>query len=206
MTVNQDGASRYSPPPPYERPSSSSSESDGHVKYIPLSEKTTIELTMLEHQDPNNPFAFTTQQLNDMLERRNMDFVHQLGGIESFARGLHSSTAHGICDTSDPLPVITLHNLTATATATTTPSSINNNASRKLPSAREQRNAVFGTNVLPQIQGVSIMQLMRASLQDKTLVKLIQCDRRLGFILIGSVTTTDSLDNCSHGVAGRRAV
>lgn len=176
MTVDQDDVPRYSPPPPYERqsslpppsPSSSSDNteacSNGQAEYTPLSKKTTAELTMLDHRDPNNPFAFTTRQLSDMLEKRDVDFVHQLGGIEAFARGLHSSTTRGICDTSDPLPPITLHNLAAASTGSP------NTTKHSAISAREQRTAVFGTNILPQVQGVSIVQLMWISLQDKTLV------------------------------------
>lgn len=180
MRIDQDDIldiQRYSShPPPYE---SQRTQEKGTDDASPVT--ASIDMMMLPHQDPNNPFAFTPEQLMTLMETRDMDFLDRIGGVEGVAKGLHSDTINGLYEEQErhELRPISLRDLERR------PSTDSNNK-RILDQEDEeediiayhqpeqprffQRRAVFGSNVLPQIQITNIFQLMWESLQDKTLV------------------------------------
>ncbi|ORX53594.1 PMCA-type calcium-translocating P-type ATPase [Hesseltinella vesiculosa] len=56
----------------------------------------------LPHCDPHNPFAFTVQQLINLVDKKDLPFLSQLDGPEGLARGLHSCLTNGLSYTHDP--------------------------------------------------------------------------------------------------------
>jgi Ca2+-transporting ATPase len=121
-------------------------------------------MTRLPHCDPDNPFDFTLQQLESLVDRKDLGFLQQLQGVEGLARGLHTSLTRGLTD-----PVSSTGN-----NMDHTPSSSfylekQQHATDAVPTFT-QRQQVFGTNTLPTMDSNSLLQLMWIALQDKTLV------------------------------------
>lgn len=131
-----------------------------------LSESTTaIDMTRLPHRDPDNPFEFTLQQLESLVDRKDLWFLQQLQGVEGLARGLHTSLTRGLAEQVSP---------TCNPIDHTRLSSSFYLEKQQQPSDAAttfaQRQQVFGTNTLPTMDSNSLFQLMWIALQDKTLV------------------------------------
>ncbi|KAI9272810.1 hypothetical protein BDA99DRAFT_545701 [Phascolomyces articulosus] len=68
------------------------------------------------HYDPKNPFAFSAEQLGTLVEKRNIEFLNEVGGVFGMAKGLHSDIMQGIAqDERYPLRTITLNDLVSAA-------------------------------------------------------------------------------------------
>ncbi|KAG2233877.1 hypothetical protein INT48_005218 [Thamnidium elegans] len=124
---------------------------------------------MVPHLDPSNPFAFSLKQMCQVVDQKHMEFLEKIGGIQGIARGLHSSLKQGVDWNEVNLPFIRIFDLKTLAT----PEYFN----PQFPISKDhdtfiQRKLIFGSNVLPPIEEVSLLQLMWKSFQDKTLILL----------------------------------
>ncbi|KAI8982515.1 PMCA-type calcium-translocating P-type ATPase [Pilobolus umbonatus] len=152
-----------------------------------------IDLTdhLTPHNDASNPFAFTPEQLNALIDPKNIPLLATFGGLEGVARGLQANLDTGLIpneqihqkislsqivkEKDDSLYVEemefkrtnTIHSLGRQLTHKT-------DATVPLPneSAFTQRRRAFGANVLPESKSKSIFQLMWMAFQDKTLILL----------------------------------
>ncbi|KAI8371591.1 PMCA-type calcium-translocating P-type ATPase [Radiomyces spectabilis] len=198
MTLDHHEVHGYSPPPytDYDADQgqdrfrhSVSSTNSPKQSFSPLQrpspkQSSTINLTMLPHQDPSNPFAFTPHQLTALVDRKDLDFLAQIGGVEGVAQGLHSSLTQGISSQEANLPPITLHDLETAALDDVKAESYTFIDEKQPPvpgtdSATSldiepflQRRRVFGSNILPTMEVKSIFYLMWLSFQDRTLILL----------------------------------
>ncbi|KAI8062501.1 PMCA-type calcium-translocating P-type ATPase [Gongronella butleri] len=50
----------------------------------------------LPHRDPSNPFSFTVQQLISLVDKKDVNFLAAMDGMDGLANGLHSSLVHGL--------------------------------------------------------------------------------------------------------------
>jgi Ca2+-transporting ATPase len=149
-----------------------------------LDEKTNhveIDLNVSAHDDPHNPFAFSTDQLSALMDPKNVPLLRAYGGLEGVARGLHVNLKSGLIPNAPQHPRITLDEVTKDEVQeiefkrTPTVHSLARQYTHKTiaqdESAFPQRKSVFGRNVLPETQSKNLLQLMWIAFQDKTLVK-----------------------------------
>ncbi|KAI8339734.1 hypothetical protein BC941DRAFT_421275 [Chlamydoabsidia padenii] len=123
---------------------------------------TIIDMNRFPHRDPDNPFAFTIQQLESLVERKDLVFLQQLQGVEGLAHGLHTNLTRGLADQ------VSVH-----SELSTSDDSFYQQQQEKQPQPTlAKRQQVFGTNTLPILDSNSLLQLMWIALQDKTLVLL----------------------------------
>ncbi|KAI9492376.1 PMCA-type calcium-translocating P-type ATPase [Zychaea mexicana] len=115
------------------------------------------------HKDSDNPFAFKPSQLEALMDPKNLDLLIKYGGLEGVARGLHADIHAGLSPTTEISSSIPLDSIMNASTESSSFEAVNN---------IEQRTQVFGTNILPQIKGKSIFQLMFLAFRDKTLILL----------------------------------
>ncbi|CAO3650572.1 unnamed protein product [Cunninghamella blakesleeana] len=159
-------------------------------KYEPLessSPSTMIDMIRIPHHDNKNPFSFTIQQLISLVDRKDLDFLQQIGGIEGLAKGLHSNLAHGINENELDLPSIHIEQLenhqqqyheekenndSDLNSDISTPLILPNNNVTPCSPRFVQRKYVYGTNTLPDVNSNSLLQLMWNAFQDKTLILL----------------------------------
>lgn len=128
----------------------------------------SINLSFVPHLDPINPFAFSALQLCQVVNQKNLDFIKKVGGIQGISKGLHSNIHHGLVWNEDNLPFIRMYDLIH-------PKKEQEVFQSQIPLSMDcdtfvQRRQIFGSNVLPQIEQVTLLQLMWQSFQDKTLV------------------------------------
>jgi hypothetical protein len=143
------------------------------------SNPVNIEKLLQYHGDPQNPFAFTIDQLYAMFDPKNIDLLVAFGGLEGIAKGLHSNIKDGLSNHENaPFEPITLSQLIDSDNVEH-PKLEDECVSPPAPSPTQhtsantrfaQRQAVFGTNTLPEVKGNNIFQLMWMAFKDKTLV------------------------------------
>ncbi|CAO3686790.1 unnamed protein product [Umbelopsis ramanniana] len=143
-----------------------------------------IEQLLQQHQDPQNPFAFTTKQLSALYDPKNIELLAAYGGLEGIAKGLHSNARDGLStDENAPFEPITLSALTDTNGTDESKYELSDGESKEHstpPPAQHttsgtrfgQRQAVYGSNVLPDVKAKNIFQLMWMAFNDKTLILL----------------------------------
>ncbi|KAI9032755.1 PMCA-type calcium-translocating P-type ATPase [Phycomyces nitens] len=114
-------------------------------------------LIPMGHMSDGDPsvFGVTAEQLVDMVDRKDLDFLDQLGGVDGLARALHSHPTRGLSSTDCGMigPV--------------------NTADPDKEDRGCERIEAFGTNVLPTVEQASLWQLMWIAFQDKTLILLV---------------------------------
>jgi Ca2+-transporting ATPase len=141
-----------------------------------LKPSESVDMLKVPHTDPANPFAFTLEQMTNLVGQNRLDFLDHVGGIESVAKGLHSHHTTGLVWNEDNLSYVRMYDLLQHKKAehkqkedefyqAQFPLSIDSETFT-------QRRQVFGYNVLPQVEEVSLLQLMWEAFQDKTLVYL----------------------------------
>lgn len=158
------------PPSPLYAPSI---KEDGH--------NIGIDHLLQPHQDPENPFAFTTEQLSALYDPKNIELLAAYGGLEGIARGLHTDIKSGLSsDEHAPFEPVSLNDIIETQVEKDKPE-ITAEKPISAPSPGHhtaansrfaQRQAVFGPNVLPEAKGKNIFQLMWMAFKDKTLILL----------------------------------
>ncbi|KAI9314507.1 hypothetical protein BX666DRAFT_1862639 [Dichotomocladium elegans] len=164
--------------------------------------------TMIPHQNPLNPFAFTPDQLMALIEKRDMGTLHSIGGVDGLAKGLHSNTQHGLNPNQEQyeLHSISLDDLQARTSSRSEhdddediEEEIAAYDLQELPKKHEtfhQRRAIFGSNVLPHIRHKSLLALMWAALKDKTLIMLtVSAAISLAVGIYEDTTTADYDEN-----------
>lgn len=138
-----------------------------------------VDMLMVPHIDPSNPFAFNCEQMCQIVDQKHLDFLEKVGGIEGIAKGLHSNTKSGLVWNEESLSFIRMFDLTNPQTKEKEEEHFyDNSAAFPLSLDSEtfiQRRRIFGSNVLPQIEQVSLLELMWQAFQDKTLVKWCLC-------------------------------
>ncbi|KAI9497728.1 hypothetical protein BDB00DRAFT_919049 [Zychaea mexicana] len=190
------------PPPPYFEPNNPAVDEEGEAGISTMYYYSSIDMIRAAHYDPKNPFAFSADQLGAVVEKRDLKYLNDVGGVLGMAKGLHSDIMQGLPDDERYLlRTITLNDLVTAASScnkSTTSSDddddddesdildedmvaydVNNLYQNHDVDGNDsiathhQRKAVFGRNVLPCVQHKSLLRLIWTSLQDKTLILLI---------------------------------
>ena len=124
---------------------------------------------MVPHVDPSNPFAFSCQQMCHIISQKNIEFIDKMGGIEGISKGLHSHLQYGLVWNEQHLEYIRMYDLMYPTTEK------QEFYDGQFPISMDcdtfiQRRQIFGSNVLPEIKQVTLLNLMWQAFQDKTLV------------------------------------
>ncbi|OZJ02550.1 hypothetical protein BZG36_04504 [Bifiguratus adelaidae] len=151
------------------------------------------------HNDPENPFAFSVEQLTALVDPKNLELLHALGGVKGIVAGLHADAVVGLgADERVAFDPITLDDINhynddldidtaepkrpsipppgirpkrdATSKSRKSILSVSSDHDYHFP----QRKQVFGRNVLPDVKSKSLLQLMWEALQDRILI-LLSC-------------------------------
>ncbi|CAO3687650.1 unnamed protein product [Rhizopus stolonifer] len=131
-----------------------------------MTEETMICLDL----DPSNPFAFTPRQLIHLVDRKQLDLLNSIGGVDGLARGLHTSKSRGLDCSEENLEFISMYDLKKPSDKEEyeEKSHVWIEESKRF----EQRTKVFGLNRLPELEPVSLMKIMWEAYQDKMLMLL----------------------------------
>lgn len=136
-----------------------------------LKASLSAEMEILQHIDPANPFAFSLEQMTSIVDHKHFQFLQHVGGIEGIARGLHSNIKSGLDWNEANLAYVRMFDL---QNENKQPDESFFDAQLPLSlhdsETFTQRRQVFGSNVLPTVEEVTLLQLMWESFQDKTLV------------------------------------
>jgi Ca2+-transporting ATPase len=145
--------------------------------------KSSIQVNMEQllqpHDNPENPFAFTSEQLSALYDPKNVELLSAYGGLEGIAKGLHSNAKDGLStDEHAPFDPISLNDIIDTHVMEVTKPELDSQGPATPPPAHHttansrfaQRAAVFGSNTLPDVKAKNIFQLMWMAFKDKTLV------------------------------------
>ncbi|KAL0095154.1 PMCA-type calcium-translocating P-type ATPase [Phycomyces blakesleeanus] len=153
---------------------------------IPDSSPTSVTIDLREyptpHNDPKNPFAFTPDQLSDLMDPKNLPLLASLGGLLGIARGLHVNLSTGLIPNADIHSPITIEqilskpeiisNQSNDISPNIDPQSTETEGNLESQSPFPQRLHIYGSNVLPEVKTKSIFHLMWVAFQDKTLILL----------------------------------
>ncbi|EPB81850.1 hypothetical protein HMPREF1544_11434 [Mucor circinelloides 1006PhL] len=138
-----------------------------------LKASLSAEMEILQHIDPANPFAFSLEQMTSIVDHRHFQFLQHVGGIEGIAKGLHSNIKSGLDWNEANLAYVRMFDLQK---ENKQPDESFFDAQFPLSlhdsETFTQRRQVFGSNVLPTVEEVTLLQLMWESFQDKTLILL----------------------------------
>ena len=125
-TNRYTSTSTLPPPPPYDS-TAPTFVNNHHHQTTPMGNDerndistmyyySSIDMIRAAHYDPKNPFAFTAEQLSTLIEKRDLKFLNDIGGILGMAKGLHSDIMQGIAENERyPLRSITLNDLVSAA-------------------------------------------------------------------------------------------
>jgi hypothetical protein len=146
------------------------------------------------HNNPENPFAFTPQQLSALQDPKNIELLHTYGGLDGVAQGLHADTGNGLNPNRKIDSNITLNDITSDKQQIKAPGSdveyvedvegVEDVQDKSAPKTAmptptgpyAKRMTVFGANVLPAVKGKNLFQLMWMAFNDKTLVNKIKIE------------------------------
>ncbi|KAL9547568.1 hypothetical protein MBANPS3_006110 [Mucor bainieri] len=149
-----------------------------------LKPSTSTEMEILQHIDPANPFAFSLEQMTSIVDHKHYAFLQHVGGMEGVAKGLHSNIKSGLDWNEDHLAYIRMFDLQGDKTQQQQEEKKEDDDEEEafynaqFPLSMHdsetfiQRRQVFGSNVLPTVEEVTLLQLMWESFQDKTLILL----------------------------------
>lgn len=165
------------------------------------SSSTDMEI-LLQHIDPANPFAFSLEQMTSIVDHKHFEFLQHVGGIEGIAKGLHSNIKAGLDWNEAHLDYIRMFDLQNEKKQDSEEALFDAQFPLSMHDSEifTQRRQVFGSNVLPTVEEVSLWQLMWESFQDKTLVQQLArsiCIHRL-------TLATDFADHFSHDFTDSR--
>ncbi|KAI8989363.1 PMCA-type calcium-translocating P-type ATPase [Pilobolus umbonatus] len=124
------------------------------------------------HSDPHNPFAFTPAQLSALYDPKNLPLLHVFGGLDGVAKGLHANVHSGLSPNMNIDSHITLNDVTLDASQLKEKSDIPPTETITENETDDPRTAIFGANILPDVKGKNIFQLMWMAFKDKTLILL----------------------------------
>ncbi|RCH92714.1 hypothetical protein CU098_003094 [Rhizopus stolonifer] len=161
---------------------------------------THVDMVFTSHIEPANPFAFSLEQMSSIVVQKHIEFIKRMGGIKTIARGLHSNLDTGLDWNEAHLPYIRIYDIQHKQEEYHEP---------QLPLSMydsdtfEQRRQVFGSNVLPPIERITLLQIMWEAFQDKTLIMLTTAaliSLTLGIYEDLYTTEYDALGNIIPGV------
>lgn len=156
-----------------------------------MTEETIICLDL----DPSNPFAFTPRQLIHLVDRKQLDLLNSIGGVDGLARGLHSNKSRGLDCFEENLEFISMYDLKKPSDKEEyeDKSHVWIEESKRF----EQRTKVFGLNKLPELEPVSLMRIMWEAYQDKMLVNISK------FLFLSfCLNCVDATDSFCHYLSG----
>ncbi|KAL4876710.1 hypothetical protein BJY04DRAFT_222885 [Aspergillus karnatakaensis] len=122
--------------------------------FVDAASKQSVEQKFhnnLDRPAADNPFEFTPNQLNNLLNPKSLDALRDLGGIEGLARGLHADLTAGL----------SVDELSAQGTS---------KSQGQSPS--DARSRIYGRNQLPPKKPKSIWRLAWITLQEAVLIML----------------------------------
>lgn len=143
------------------------------------STQVNMEQFLQPHDNPENPFAFTSEQLSALYDPKNVELLSAYGGLEGIAKGLHSNAKDGLStDEHAPFDPISLNDIIDIHVMEVTKPELDSQGSATPPPAHHttansrfaQRITTFGSNTLPDVKAKNIFQLMWMAFKDKTLV------------------------------------
>ncbi|GAN06192.1 calcium-translocating p-type atpase [Mucor ambiguus] len=141
-----------------------------------LQPSTSTGMEILQHIDPANPFAFSLEQMSSIVDHKHFQFLQHVGGVEGVAKGLHTNIKSGLDWNEANLAYIRMFDLQNEKKQQEEKEEAFYNSQFPLSmhdsETFTQRRQVFGANVLPTVQEVTLLQLMWESFQDKTLILL----------------------------------
>ncbi|CAJ2512515.1 Uu.00g055300.m01.CDS01 [Anthostomella pinea] len=127
--------------------------------------------TEADFQVENNPFAFSTGQLNKLLNPKSLPAFRALGGLAGIERGLQSNIRAGLSLDETSVPsTVTFEQALRRASDTTLESS-----ERPTPSDSEafvDRSRIYGKNILPSKKATPLWVLMWNAYNDKVIILL----------------------------------
>ncbi|KAI9251226.1 PMCA-type calcium-translocating P-type ATPase [Sporodiniella umbellata] len=130
------------------------------------------------HQNPTNPFAFTAEQLEALVDPKNMSLLRDYQDVKGVAKGLHVDLKIGLMPYINHQPISLKQVMEENSTSekdlgeNRRQSANCTNTSANIQTLFPQRTNVFGPNMLPKISSKNIFQLMWLAFQDKTLILL----------------------------------
>ncbi|KAF9921596.1 hypothetical protein FBU30_008350 [Linnemannia zychae] len=126
---------------------------------------------IIDRPNDNGPFAFTPEELIDLIDPKSPEKLESYGGIEGILRGLHADPVRGL---STPAGEKLLHHVTTDGGEK--PSAVSGYRIGSIDTAVvsfADREKYFGRNVLPKRRPKSIFELMWIALQEKILILLL---------------------------------
>ncbi|KAG1551035.1 hypothetical protein G6F51_002092 [Rhizopus arrhizus] len=128
---------------------------------------------MTPHSDPSNPFAFTPDQLSALQDPKNIQLLHAYGGLNGVAKGLHANIKSGLTSSDDFDSKVTLNDITLDQSLIKEASpSVQQTEIKEDGKPFHKRRSIFGENILPEVKGKNLFQLMWMAFNDKTLILL----------------------------------
>ncbi|KAF9177096.1 hypothetical protein BGZ50_009207, partial [Haplosporangium sp. Z 11] len=173
-------STQFQPEPSQQMPHQAMASTDVDTQLGNLEEKHPQQPEVQPHQArtpiparPNNngPFAFTPDELMDLIDPKSMENLKAYGGIQGLLTGLHADAAKGLATSSNqPLHGVTTEDTEKPQTPAVAYQMDNVDTSAV---SLEDREQYFGRNVLPKRKPKSIFQLMWIALQEKILILLL---------------------------------
>lgn len=160
---------------PFKTPVSPSAASTSNASTVVGDYDTAVRQELRRDADsvPNNPFAFTPDQLSKLLNPKSLAVYQALGGIRGIAAGLQSDVHSGLSGDECTVPG---HVSFDEATNPQTPIKEKGSDSSRLPSASaqpfEDRIRVHGRNALPPKKVTPLWRLIWNAYNDTVLIVL----------------------------------
>jgi len=121
----------------------------------------------------NNPFAFTTGQLNKFLNPKSLSAFKAVGGILGLEKGLRTNLTVGLSvDEGIILGNVSFQEAIAAARTGKDDADIVQSSSESNPGTFEDRKRIFSDNTIPLKKAKSIWRLMWEQYNDKILILL----------------------------------
>ncbi|RCI06933.1 hypothetical protein CU098_005456, partial [Rhizopus stolonifer] len=114
--------------------------------------------------------AAERRRFESLMDRKQLDLLNSIGGVDGLARGLHSNKSRGLDCFEENLEFISMYDLKKPSDKEEyeDKSHVWIEESKRF----EQRTKVFGLNKLPELEPVSLMRIMWEAYQDKMLMLL----------------------------------
>ncbi|KAF9281824.1 hypothetical protein BGZ68_006408 [Mortierella alpina] len=156
-----------------------------HSNEQPQQEMLPNAESQLQHSAPgepvaarpnnNGPFAFTPDELMDLIDPKSPELLGKYGGVEGILRGLHADPVKGLSTVGGSKSldkvVTDAGEKVDTPESLTTPYQLGNVDTAAV--SMEDRQQYFGRNVLSKRKPKNIFQLMWIALQEKILILLL---------------------------------
>lgn len=148
----------------------SNSPASGSIDSTPMNDHdhSDTTATMADPRPANNgPFAFTSDELMDLVDPKSPATLIAYGGLQGVLAGLHANATKGLSTSERSLSTVVTSDVNekVDTPAEFAPTSVGG------PVTMAEREEFFGRNVLPKRKPKTIFQLMWMALQEKILVR-----------------------------------